>query len=184
MRLTFKQESESIGKDDCSSSITHVWPQHQEQILLSLTGHLKAEKTYRQFSDQQLFFHHISLSGWKLEATQRNISCGCSSRSRNLNAEWIHVLILPHYSKCRINDQQKQNLLISVPLGRQRQEDCTEISRLAWSTQQIPSQPGSQSSVLPQRTKLVICYWWLQTAWPVVDDHKPRNLQSCSWSLF
>lgn len=53
-RLTFKQECESIRKDDRSSPITHVWAQHQQQILLSLTGDLEAEEMHRYFSDQQL----------------------------------------------------------------------------------------------------------------------------------
>lgn len=62
-------------------------------------------------------------------------------------------------------------MIIPVPLGRQKQ-DCTETSRLAWPTQQIPSQPGSQSSALPQRTRQKL------SAWPVVDGHKPETREA------
>lgn len=39
-KITFEEECQSVRKDDSSSTVTHVCPHHQLQVLLCFVGHL------------------------------------------------------------------------------------------------------------------------------------------------
>lgn len=44
-KITFKEECQSVCKDDSSSTVTHVCPHHQLQVLLCFVGHLHDNRT-------------------------------------------------------------------------------------------------------------------------------------------
>lgn len=44
-QFTFKEERQRVCKDDSSSTVTHVCPHHQLQVLFCLLGHLHDKRT-------------------------------------------------------------------------------------------------------------------------------------------
>lgn len=44
-QITFKEECQGVCKDDSSSTVTHVCPHHQLQVLFCFVGHLHDNRT-------------------------------------------------------------------------------------------------------------------------------------------
>lgn len=44
-KITFEEECQGVRKDDSSSTVTHVCPHHQLQVLFCFVGHLHDNRT-------------------------------------------------------------------------------------------------------------------------------------------
>lgn len=58
-QITFKEECQGVCKDDSSSTVTHVCPHHQLQVLLCFVGHLHDNRT-SQLNAQRYSSSHRS----------------------------------------------------------------------------------------------------------------------------
>lgn len=58
-KITFEKECQGVCKDDSSSTITHVCPHHQLQVLFCFVGHLHDNRT-SQLNTQRYSSSHRS----------------------------------------------------------------------------------------------------------------------------